>query len=511
MTSDELNVHLLKENEEQKAVIAQLTETVIRLTANSEEQTALIQQQIELIRSLNKSIEELNAQVKKLEEQKNKNSHNSSKPPSSDGLKKVPASTRRPSGKKAGAQEGHKGSYLPMAKEPDIVVDHKPTACAHCPYWDKCKGIACAAETRKVIDINVEVTVTAHNALEIGRCPLSGEHLRGDFPENINAAVQYGDNLQALVTALNTMGAVSVKRTHEILAGVFNIPISTGTISNIVHRCADAVTTAYDRIRMTVTSVDVCHFDETGTRVEGKLAWVHDASNSEYTYLDVSRKRGYEGMQKCDVLPQFHGIAVHDCWKPYWKYEDVKDHAVCCAHLLRELTGVIENNPDQVWAKHMRKLLQKMKRVRDRAVRAGRNKLSDTYLKQFSQDYDQIIRIGKYQNPLPKPTQKKKGRPKKGKVLALIERLETLKASVCLFINDFTVPFDNNQAERDLRMVKTKTKVSGCFRSEEGARDYLKIMSYVGTAHKHGLNAYDAIRNAFAGNPDYIFQYGGSE
>ena len=506
MTNIEDNEFLRKENTELKSMIDQLNATVSRLAANSESQEVLIQQQIQLINALTKTIDELKAQIAKLEEQKNKNSHNSSKPPSSDGFKRFPPNSRKPSGKKAGGQKGHTGSALQITAKPDETVEYKPSACEHCPLWDQCRGNACTAETRNVVDISVKTIVIAHKTLEIPSCPLSGSCQRGEFPGNIRATIQYGDNLQALVTSLNTVGAVSVNRTHEILMGVFNIPIATGTVSNTVHRVAEAVTPAYDQIGSAVVSSDLAHFDETSTRLDGKTVWVHVASNAEYTYLDVSRKRGVDGMNQCGVLPLFHGVAVHDCWTPYWKYTEVGNHAVCCAHILRELTGVIENSPSQIWAKSMKKLLLKMKQARDNAVGAGKEKLSDSYLKQLSGQYDRIIRIGKFQNPIPEPTWKKRGRRKKGRILALIERLETLKASVCLFLNDFSVPFDNNQAERDLRMVKTKTKVSGCFRSEDGARDYLKIMSYIGTAHKGGLNAYDAIREALTGNPEYIFQ-----
>ncbi len=508
-TIDALNATIAELNsmvEHQKAMIDQLNATICRLTENTESQSSLIEQQIQMIQALNETISELKEHIAKLEAHKNKNSRNSSKPPSSDGLAKPPANNRKSSARKPGAQDGHPGSSLKIDIKPSKFVDLKPSACEGCVLWSKCKGVACVAESRFVVDICVDTVVIAHNALELPCSKLNGECIRGDFPENVRATIQYGENLQALAASLNTVGAVSINHTHEILQGVFDIPISTGTVRNIVHRTADAVTPAYDEIRIELTEADLLHFDETGTRMEGKIAWVHDASNSEYTYLDISRKRGKEGMDQCGVLPYFDGIAVHDCWTPYWKYPELEAHAVCCAHLLRELTGIIENDPSQTWARLMVKYLLKTKQAKDNAVAAGKEKLSDSYLRQFSSQYDRIIRLGKFKNPLPEPTEKKKGRQKKGKVRALIERLETLKASVCLFFHDFRVPFDNNQAERDLRMVKTKTKVSGCFRSEEGARDYLKIMSYVGTAHKQGLNAYDAIREALAGNPGYIFQ-----
>lgn len=473
-------------------MIEQLLQQVNSLTSTLETQTQLIAQ-------LNQTIQELKEQI-------NKNSQNSSKPPSSDGFKKPnPKSLRRPSGKKAGGQVGHQGTTLAVVVDPDDTIKHMPSACEGCPHYEMCKGTACIAEKRHVIDAVVTVNVTEHQALEIPICMLHGNTRKGEFPVEVKATVQYGENLQALSVALNTVGAVSVKRTHEILSGVFNIPISTGTISNMVSRCASKVTDVVNKIKQKVIDSGLGHFDETGTRVDKKLWWVHDASNCEYTYLDISPKRGFEGMEQCGVLTAFHGVAMHDCWASYWKYPDIQ-HAVCCAHLLRELTGIIENRSDQTWASGFIDLLLKMKKVKEKALEAEKESLSYYHYHKFDKKYQELIKLARTQNPLPETTEKKRGREKKGKILALVERLANYKASVCLFIHNFNVPFDNNLAERDLRMIKVKTKVSGCFRSEEGARDYLKIMSYIGSAHKQGYNAYEAIKNAISGYPDFIFE-----
>lgn len=443
-------------------MIKQLLQQVNSLTSTVDSLNATINTQTQLIVQLNQTIQEL-------KEQLNKNSKNSSKPPSSEGYKKpAPKSLRKPSGKKVGGQDGHQGTHLAVITAPDEIVTHMPSACKGCRHYQMCKGTACIAEKRHVIDAAVTVNVTEHQVLELPICMLHGDTRRGEFPADVKAAVQYGENLQSLAVALNTVGAVSIKRTHEILSGVFNIPI------------------------------------ETGTRVDKKLWWVHDASNCEYTYLDISPKRGNAGMEQCGVLPEFKGIAMHDCWASYWNYPDIQ-HAVCCAHLLRELTGIDENHPEQKWASAFIDLLLEMKKVKDKAVEKGKDFLSYYHYHKFDKKYDELIGQARKENPLPETTEKKRGRKKKGKILALVERLANYKASVCLFIHNFNVPFDNNQAERDLRMIKVKTKVSGCFRTEEGARDYLKIMSYVGTAHKQGDNAYQAIKNAISGHPDFIF------
>lgn len=480
-------------------MIEQLLQQVNSLTITVDSLTSTIDAQTGLIAQLNQTIQELKEQI-------NKNSQNSSKPPSSDGFKKPnPKSLRKSSGKKAGGQVGHKGTTFAVVVAPDDTIKHMPSACEGCPHYEMCKGTACIAEKRHVIDAVVTVNVTEHQALEIPICMLHGNTRKGEFPVKVKAAVQYGENLQALSVALNTVGAVSVKRTHEILSGVFNIPIATGTISNMVSRCASRVTDVVNKIKQKVIDSGIGHFDETGTRVDKKLWWVHDASNCEYTYLDISPKRGFEGMEQCGVLTAFHGVAMHDCWASYWNYPDIQ-HAVCCAHLLRELTGIIENRSDQTWASGFIDLLLKMKKVKEKAVEAEKDSLSYYHYHKFDKKYEELIKLARTQNPLPETTQKKRGRKKKGKILALVERLVNYKASVCLFIHNFNVPFDNNLAERDLRMIKVKTKVSGCFRSEEGARNYLKIMSYVGTAHKQGYNAYEAIKNAISEYPDFIFE-----
>ena len=469
----------------------------------------LLEQNASLLRQnemLTATIAELNQTIQELKEQLNMNSKNSSKPPSSDGFKKpAPKSLRKPSGRKVGGQEGHQGTHLAVMTAPDEIVRHMPSSCEGCPHYQMCKGTACIAEKRHVIDAVVTVNVTEHQALELPVCMLYGDTRRGAFPSDVKAAVQYGENLQALAVALNTVGAVSVKRTHEILSGVFNIPIATGTISSMVKRCADSLSEAAGKIKDKMIGSALGHFDETGTRVDKKLWWVHDASNCEHTYLDISPKRGTAGMEQCGVLPDFKGIAMHDCWASYWNYQDIQ-HAVCCAHLLRELTGIAENHSDQKWASAFIDLLLEMKNVKDKAVENGKDSLSYYHYHKFDKKYDELIGQARKENPLPETTEKKRGRKKKGKILALVERLANYKDSVCLFIHNFNVPFDNNQAERDLRMIKVKTKVSGCFRTEGGARDYLKIMSYVGTAHKQGYNAYEAIRNAISGHPDFIFE-----
>ncbi len=306
-----------------------------------------------------------------------------------------------------------------------------------------------------------------------------------------------------MTVTFNTVAVVSINLTYEILSSVFNIPLVTGTFENIVKCCADSMKETYEKIQLKMTALELIYYDETGSRVDGKIWWVHYAFDKAYTYLTINKKHCI-GMDEAVVLPHARGIIVHDCWGSYWQYPDVT-HAACCAHLLRELNGVIENHPEQTWAPKFRKLLLDMKKSRDEAVQEHRDEFSIHQLSKFDTEYDYIIKTAYEENPLPETSAKKRGRKKKSKVLNLICRLDNYKASVCLFIKNFCVPFDNNQAERDLRMVKVKTKVSGCFRSEEGAQEYLTIMSYIGCANKHHIHAFTDIREALNGNPDIIF------
>ena len=329
------------------------------------EQNASLSDQVA---ELTATVKELNQTIKELKEQLNKNSKNSSKPPSSDGLKKPAVnknkSLRESSRKKQGAQEGHDGVHLSVISEPDHIEDHMHSDCTGCPHRAECLSKACIKETRHEIDTVVTVDVTAHNAIEVRECPLHGGVKTGSFPENIKATVQYGKNLQAMVVAFNTVGAVSINRTHEILSSVFNIPLATGTIKNMVTRCAESLKDTYERIRRKMIMLGLIHCDETGSRVDGKTCWVHVASDQDYTYLTINQKRGQIGMDAADVLPHARGIIVHDCWGSYWKYQD---------------------------------------------------EVSYYHRHKFDMEYDAIIKTAYEENPLPETPAKKRGRKKKAK------------------------------------------------------------------------------------------------
>ena len=480
------------------------------LTNQVTDLTALVQALTESNEALNETVKDLQETIRELQRQLNQNSQNSSKPPSSDGFNKPsPKSLRQKSGKKQGGQKGHPGSHMVLPHEPDECSRHLPKKCLSCPHLDECamsgKVFTCG-EKRYEVNAVITTRVTEHQAIHVDACPCTGESLTGEFPEGIWAYMQYGDSVSVLAGLLSTYGAVSAMRTHVLLGSLLGVSLSTGTISTMVSKCAQKVGGTLATIKSMLIGAKVVNFDETGTDVNGKTIWVHSSSTPELTYQTINAKRGQNGMDGNGVLTKFNGIAVHDCWSPYWKYNDVT-HGVCNAHLLRELTGIEQYSPEHKWAAGFKTLLRSMKKARDKAAAKGKTELSYYYLHKFDTEYDRLMKLADEECPLPPdPPQKKKGRKKKGKERSLVERLMALKASVCLFIRDFDVPFDNNQAERDVRNVKTKTKVSGCFRTESGAQNYLDIMSYISTGRKHGISAYEALTAAFAGNAEIVLQ-----
>ena len=400
--------------------------------------------------------------------------------------------------------------------KPDEEVEHFPEKCRKCPFLEKCRQdgkVFRRGECRYELNVVLYVKVTAHHVIEVASCPhdKSTLKMKGRFPDNIRGYIQYGDSFAVLAGLLSTYGAVSVNRIHDLLGSMFGVSISTGTIMSMVSKCAKQVGPILPEIRKLIANSDVSHFDETGTDMNGRIFWVHCSSTGQLTLLTANQKRGKDGMDDNGVLPLYRGTAVHDCWGPYWNYPNV-NHAVCCAHILRELNWVIEFIPEHTWAAAFswaaafRDLLLKMKKAKEDAIERGEKELGSDILSEFDKEYDRILRIVDEECPDPPDSpDRKRGRKKKGKERALIERLRKLKDSVCLFVHDFAVPFTNNQAERDVRNVKTKNKIAGSFRTEDGVQDYLDIMSYLGTAQKHEISVFEALTAAFNGNPEIIF------
>jgi transposase len=394
----------------------ELTEQLQYQSVQLQQQSAQLQQQTEQLAELQEIIAVKDVQIAALtarieELTHKKNSGNSSKPPSSERLNKpAPKSLRVKSGKAAGGQPGHKGNGMKIDREPDEVIEHRPIQCECCPYAGTCKLRCC--ETRYEYEAVVETKLIAHKVLGCKACALTGEAAQGTFPRHITGAKQYGPGVAGLAVSLLTIGYMSVDRVQKLLKSL-RIPVSSGAIQDMLTKAAKLVKAPVERIRQTVAQLPVAHYDETGWRVAGKLHWLHCACNERWRYYTVQEKRGQEGISDMGVLPYASGVAVHDFWKPYQKYDNV-DHAMCCAHLERELVYAHETG-NQAWAKLLRELLQTLCHRRKVLQSEGKEAFPEQELAVYLERYDRLVDEGLAANPIPERAPGKRGPKAKGK------------------------------------------------------------------------------------------------
>jgi transposase len=432
------------------------------------------------------------------------NSQNSSKPPSSDWVHKLaPKSLREKSGRQSGGQEGHIGRTLQRVARPDHVVRHPVDACAGCRRSLKDQPPE-GLEKRQVFDIPPQqVEVTEHQA-EIKVCLDCGQETRGEFPPQVQHPVQYGTRIKALSAYLANYQHIPYERQEEFFQDLYGQAISQGTLVNINQDCYGKLEGAEEAIRGGIIRAAVTHHDETGVYIDGKREWLHVAGTGRLTAYEAHPKRGREAMDQMGILPKKSAgsWAIHDHLESYYGYERC-NHGLCNAHHLRELTYV-EEECRQGWAKRMKRFLVRGKKAVDASKKAGLDRLAQPKIRRFERAYARILLEGLKVNPAmvrPEGAAKKRGRIKQGKPKNLLDRLDKDRKDVLAFLHDFRVPFDNNQAERDLRMMKVKQKVSGCFRSRKGARAFCRIRGYISTARKNAIPILQALQGAFEGKP----------
>lgn len=426
------------------------------------------------------------------------NSKNSSKPPASDPDRKKKKNTK--STNKPGGQPGHVGSNLEPAKDPNkivsIEIDKRSLPRGH-QYTDA------GFEFRQVVDLEISRIVTEYRAQILE--DETGKRFVAPFPKGVSRPIQYGQSMKVHSVYLSQYQLIPYERIADYFIHEASIPISVGSLFNFNKEAYHLLETFDGVAKEKLIAGQAMNVDETGINVNGKRLWLHAACNEQWTYFFPHGKRGAEAMNEIDIIPKFKGTLIHDHWKPYYIYHCL--HALCNAHHLRELQWVIDNHPHYTWAKELQTLLLA---INDAVNLTEKNCLDEKEANLYEKCYRQIIKIGDEQMPLaaPDPNAKKtKGRKKKTKERNLLERLRDFEGDTLRFMRDPLVPFTNNAGENDLRMTKVQQKISGCFRSMEGAKIFCRVRSYLLTAQKHGITATDALKTLFAGKlPEVFFQ-----
>jgi transposase len=455
-------------------------------------------QQLEVVLAQNVRLQ---ARVQELEARLAKDSHNSSKPPSSDGLARKTKSLRKRSGKKPGGQLGHRGETLRLVATADVVVEHRPTICAGCLAPLAADAPVVLRERRQVQDVPpLRLHITEHQALHV-QCAGCQAVSVGIFPAEAPSRAQYGPRLRALAVYLVEQQLVPYARVRAVLADLFGAAPASGTLVQWVQQGAAALAPVEARLKQALQRVPVLHSDETGVRRAGTLAWAHVASTNQLTHYAVHPKRGSEATEAIGILPRFRGVSVHDGWKPYRAHTACR-HALCNIHHLRELT-FLEEQYQQAWAKDLKAVLLEMKTAVEQARAAGHHCLALAAREALVARYHALLAAGHAANPPPARRPRQRGRVKQTPAQNLLERLWLGQDQVLAFLDDLTIPFDNNQAERDLRMLKVQQKISGSFRSAAGAAAFACIRSYLSTLRKQGTTLLAALEALFAGQPLY--------
>lgn len=448
--------------------------------------------QVKQVEELRAMVQRLKSRVEELEGRLRKDSHNSSKPPSSDGLSKKSKSLRQASGRKPGGQFGHGGSTLKVVAHPDVIVEHPLALYCRC-------GLALGAQAEGLITVRRQVfdllkpvlQVTEHRGYEL-HCSC-GQHHRSEFPPEAVAPVQYGPVVKSTLVYLTQHQLLPMERTVQLIEDLYGIKLSAGTVQTSIGQAAVRLAPAYTRIAQAISVAPVVHFDETGQRSCARLRWLHTAATAQLTWYGAHDKRGRIAMDAAGILPAFKGVAVHDGWASYREYDCT--HALCNAHHLRELI-YLEETTQQPWARKMIEFLRAA-RKEAHALHAAQRTVSPKRLAHLHRRYRTILSEGERDNPPATQRPHRRGRIKQSPAVNLLLRLRQHAHDVLRFLADARVPFDNNLAERDIRMPKLKQKISGCFRTVAGAHCFAIIRSYLATLRKQRRNVFDALTGVF--------------
>src|SRR5712691_12928133 len=466
MTIEEELVSLREENKMLRERLAQRDELIQQQQEALSEQKAVIQRHGE-------QMSRLSEQVKALQDRLAKDSHNSHLPPASDRFVRQAKSLRKKSEKKAGGQPGHPGSSLPWSSTPDEIIEQRVERCEVCQH--NLQGVAaCGGERRQVVDVPAPRLVVREYRAEQKQCPHCQHITRAAFPAGVQAPLQYGANVGATAVYLVEQQLLPLARACEVMSDLLGVQMSEGTVGDLIARCARQLAPVEQQLKGALTTAEVIHQDETGLYVGGKRHWMHVTCTPTLTHYQVDQSRGQAALEAIGILPQFSGISIHDGWGSYFLYDC--EHAACLVHLLRDLVFLAEQGCQ--WAADLKTLLLDMKEATDQAREQGKRWLDPLEVVDWEAQFLRLLDDGDQAHPRATAPPGQRGRCKQSDARNLLDRLRKQQKAVLTFLEDLRVDFDNNLAERDLRMIKVQQKVSGCFRSIGGAQAFATCPRY---------------------------------
>jgi len=448
---------------------------------------------IEKVEQLSVENAELKVENAELKARLNQNSHNSSRPPSSDGYRKVAKINKTETVKPQGGQTGHQGNTQRQVDNPDCIVSCCPNQCT-CGHEFVEQDEMVLQSKRQVFEIPQPKLIVTEYQIFGCKCPDCGKISQGVAPNDVNSAVQYGNRAKAFVVLMNNEYKMPIKKTSQLFNILYGNKINGSTIVTMLGSCYDKLSQTEGIIKEKIQTSEIGHVDETGIRIEKKLHWLHVFSTPCHTYLFAHSKRGKDAIEsEQSIVPNFKNWLIHDCWASYFNYSQAK-HALCNAHIIRELQGIIDRdkNGESCWAKKMQDFLINLYHTDYSERIKNRISINSTYI--------EICKHGFAGEPPPLRAKNKRGKIKNSKARNLLHRLAIHKNSILAFAFNEQVPFTNNLAERDLRPAKIKLKISNVFRSDKGAHYYARIQGFISTARKNGKNILEELYNTFNGH-----------